>query len=71
MAIAFGGDPIKPGIFSGTEVIMNEYRRLSLQYLASSFRSHISPMGIPKQLSMYGCKTTTGNKLLVNNTKKL
>jgi hypothetical protein len=32
MASAFGGEPIRHGIFKGVEVNMNEYLPLVLQY---------------------------------------
>lgn len=53
MANALGGEATSPGWFNGADVSMKEYRPVFLQYAESSFRSHSSPMGIPKSERKY------------------
>lgn len=57
MANAFGGEATSPGWFNGADVNMKEYRPVFLQYEESSFRSHSSPMGIPKSERKYWWRT--------------
>lgn len=45
------------GWLSGADVSMKEYLFFSRQYFESRLRSHISPIGIPKQLRRYWCST--------------
>lgn len=57
MANAFGGEATSPGWFNGADVSMKEYRPAFLQYEESPFRSHSSPMGMPKSERKYWWRT--------------
>ncbi|KAK5635823.1 hypothetical protein RRF57_011535 [Xylaria bambusicola] len=57
MASALGGEPIRPGIFSGAEESKKLYRPDALQCAERALRSHSSPIGMPNMASNQGWST--------------